>query len=231
MALILNIESATTMCSVALGRDGQLVDVMEVNDGYSHAENLAVFVDEILKKNHLRVSDLDAIAISEGPGSYTGLRIGVSLAKGLCYGGNVPLISVNTLQQMCMSPEVVKELNFRKDGLLCPMLDARRMEVYTAVYDVGLKAVLEPTNKILDETSYQEFLSTEPVIFFGNGSDKFKEISTNPSAYFVADVFPSATQMIGLSEMKFQQNQLEDVAYFEPFYLKEFQATTPRKLV
>lgn len=231
MALILNIESATTMCSVALGRDGQLVDVMEVNDGYSHAENLAVFVDEILKKNQFKVSDLDAIAISEGPGSYTGLRIGVSLAKGLCYGGNVPLIAINTLQQMCMHPDVVKELNYRKDGLLCPMLDARRMEVYTAVYDVGLKAVLEPTNKILDETSYQEFLSAEPVIFFGNGSDKFKEISTNPSAYFVADVFPSATQMIGLSEMKFQQNQFEDVAYFEPFYLKEFQATTPRKLI
>ena len=130
-----------------------------------------------------------------------------------------------------MHPDVVRELNFRKDGLLCPMLDARRMEVYTALYDVGLKAILEPINKILDETSYQEFLSTEPVIFFGNGSDKFKEISTNPSAYFVADVFPSAVQMIGLSEMKFQQNQLEDVAYFEPFYLKEFQATTPRKLV
>lgn len=231
MALILNIESATTMCSVALGKDALCIDSQEIDDGYSHAENLAVFVDEILKRNNLKVADLDAIAISEGPGSYTGLRIGVSLAKGLCYGGSVKLIAVSTLQQMCMHPEVVKELNFRKDGLLCPMLDARRMEVYTAVYDVGLKALLEPTNLILDEDSYQDHLKAEPVIFFGNGSDKFQEVMKKENAYFVKNVTPSAVQMVGLSEIKYLASEFEDVAYFEPFYLKEFQATTPRKLV
>jgi tRNA threonylcarbamoyladenosine biosynthesis protein TsaB len=231
MALILNIESATTMCSVALAKDALCIDSQEIDEGYSHAENLAVFVDEILKRNNLKVTDLNAIAISEGPGSYTGLRIGVSLAKGLCYGGNVKLIAVSTLQQMCMHPDVVKELNFRKDGLLCPMLDARRMEVYTSVYDVGLKVLLEPTNLILDETSYESFLAEEPVIFFGNGSDKFQDVTKSESAYFVKNVTPSAIQMVGLSELKYQASHFEDVAYFEPFYLKEFQATTPKKLV
>jgi tRNA threonylcarbamoyladenosine biosynthesis protein TsaB len=231
MALILNIESATTMCSVALAKDALCIDSQEIDEGYSHAENLAVFVDEILKRNNLKVTDLNAIAISEGPGSYTGLRIGVSLEKGLCYGGNVKLIAVSTLQQMCMHPDVVKELNFRKDGLLCPMLDARRMEVYTSVYDVGLKVLLEPTNLILDETSYESFLAEEPVIFFGNGSDKFQDVTKSESAYFVKNVTPSAIQMVGLSELKYQASQFEDVAYFEPFYLKEFQATTPKKLV
>lgn len=230
MALILNIESATTMCSVALGREGECMDVLEVNDGYSHAENLAPFAEQVLKRNNLSVSDLDAVSISEGPGSYTGLRIGVSLAKGLCFGGNVKLISVSTLQQMCLHPKVVAELNFRKDGLLSPMLDARRMEVYTAVYDVGLKAQLEPTNKILDDQSYAEYLALEQVLFFGNGSEKFRDVCQHPGAVFIENVFPSAGNMVALSEMKYQDQKFEDVAYFEPFYLKEFQATTPKKL-
>lgn len=231
MALILNIESSTTMCSVALGRDGECVDLLELNDGYSHAEKLAPFVHELLGKHELKATDLDAIAVSKGPGSYTGLRIGVSLAKGLCYSLSKPLIAVPTLETMCLHPAVRKEVNHYKDLLLCPMLDARRMEVYTAVYDIGLLRLEEVNAKILDTDSFSEFLEKEGVLFFGPGSDKFRDVVQSDSAYFADDVWPSAREMCGLSEGRFEAEAFEDVAYFEPFYLKEFMATTPKKLL
>lgn len=229
MALILNIESSTTVCSVALARDGEVSVHREVNDGYSHAEYLAVFVDEVLKEAKVSLNDLDAIAVSRGPGSYTGLRIGVSLAKGLCYGSGKPLIAVDTLQQMCLHPNVRKEIDFLKDPMLCPMLDARRMEVYCAMYDIGLKQVRPFEAVVLDEGSFEKEMSEDGVLFFGNGSDKFNGVTKNPSAYFAKDVWPSALQMAPLAEIKCSAGEFEDVAYFEPFYLKAFQGTTPKK--
>lgn len=229
MALILNIESSTTVCSVALGQNGETADLEELNDGFTHAENLAVFVERVLSRNDISVAELNAIAVSEGPGSYTGLRIGLSLAKGLCYAARLPLIGVPTLQAMCLHPDVKKELDYLKDAVMCPMLDARRMEVYTALYDFGLKQVKEPHAHLLTEESFSDFLSQDPVIFFGNGSEKFKPVLDNASAYFVDSVVPSAAYMSMLAELSFQESDFEDVAYFVPKYIKDVHTTTPKK--
>ncbi|MEZ4720606.1 MAG: tRNA (adenosine(37)-N6)-threonylcarbamoyltransferase complex dimerization subunit type 1 TsaB [Flavobacteriales bacterium] len=229
-SVILNIESSTTNCSVALGKAGQCIDLLEINDGYSHAEKLAPFVNDMLQKHNHSVSDLDAIAVSMGPGSYTGLRIGVSLAKGLCYSANKPLISVSTLQLMCLHPNVQKQLT-GKDSLLCPMLDARRMEVYSAVYDKDLNPVEEIRAKILDESSFEDLLEQGPILFFGTGSDKFKPVVNSPNATFVENIWPSAREMCSIAQSKLKINAMEDVAYFEPYYLKDFMATTPKKLL
>lgn len=228
---ILQIESSTTMCSVALAKDGQCVSERAINDGYSHAEQLAPFVDELLKENNIAAADLSAVAVGEGPGSYTGLRIGVSLAKGICFSANIPLIVVNSLELMCWHPAVRKELNLIKDALLAPMLDARRMEVYTAIYDVGLKAKLPVQPMILDEQSYASFLSEEAVLFFGNGAEKFQSISASPSARFIPDVWPVAAHMSALAFKRFEEAQFADLAYFEPAYLKPFQATKAKPLL
>ncbi len=231
MTKILCIESATTMCSAALAVDGEVLAHKELNDGYSHAERLAPFVDELLREQDWQVADLDAIAVSKGPGSYTGLRIGVSLAKGLAFAANKPLIAVDTLEQMCLHPLVQKELEYLKDPLLCPMLDARRMEVYAAVYDIGLMPQAETKPVILDDTSFETYLEKDAVLFFGNGSDKFKDVVHSPSAYFVADVWPDARQMAPLAQMAFDADRFEDLAYFEPNYVKPFQGTTPKPKV
>lgn len=229
MALILNIESATTMCSVALGKDGVCFDIEEVNDGYSHAEKLAVFADELLKRNDLSPSDLDAIAVSKGPGSYTGLRIGVSLAKGLCFGAEKPLIAIETLQAMCYHPKVKEAAAAMENALMCPMLDARRMEVYTALFDQNNDPITDVSPMILDETSFTEELQHHSIVFFGNGSEKFQSLCLAENSRFLNDIWPSASQMTLLSEKAYLEENYEDVAYFEPFYLKEFQATTPKK--
>lgn len=228
MGLILNIESATTMCSVAISKDGECLDYLEVDEGYTHAENLAPFVNEILERNQIDSKQLDAISVSKGPGSYTGLRIGISLAKGLAYGLSKPLIAVSTLKAMCLHPSVKKELDFLKDAMMCPMLDARRMEVYTAVYDFGLKEQMVPQALILEEDSYSEFLKDDPVIFFGDGSEKLRPLLNSKSAYFIDGVTPSARSMCMLSEIAFSDGQFEDVAYFQPDYLKEVYTTTPK---
>lgn len=225
MACILNIESSTTNCSVALGTEGICTDVRQVNDGYAHAEKLAPFVSELLRENKLRTEDLDAIAVSMGPGSYTGLRIGVALAKGLCYATGKPLIAVPTLEIMCLHPTVRAHQN----TLLCPMLDARRMEVYTAVYNHALTTVEAISAKILTEDSFTERLTNNPVLFFGPGAEKFKAVTQHPNARFADGVLPGAREMCALSYARFQEKQFENVAYFEPFYLKDFMATTPKK--
>ncbi len=217
MGLILCIETATTNCSVALGQNGKLVALKEDNSSnYSHAERLHIFIEEILKENDFSAKDLDAIAISKGPGSYTGLRIGVSAAKGLCFSLEIPLISVPTLTSLAMQ---VKE---EGNGLIIPMLDARRMEVYTAGFTATYDAVFETRAQILDPSAFQEELERGKVSFIGNGVEKFKEICSHGNAVFIEGKLPSAKEMIFLANEKFQREGFEDVAYFEPFYLKDF---------
>lgn len=231
MPLILNIESTTTACSVALANDGVVIAEEESNDGYSHAENLAVFVEKLLQRESLSTGDLDAIAVSQGPGSYTGLRIGVSLAKGLCYGAEKPLIAVDTLQQMCGHPSVVGVMKANENAWMCPMLDARRMEVYAAFYDHRFNEKRGAEAVVLDADTFAKELLERDIFFFGNGSDKFESVVASDRAHFIQDVWPSAGQMAPFSVLAFQQEQFEDAAYFEPFYLKEFQGTTPKKKV
>jgi tRNA threonylcarbamoyladenosine biosynthesis protein TsaB len=217
---ILCIETATTMCSVALGRDGQLLAAKELNAGYTHAENLTVFIEEVMKEAGIAFPALDAIAVSKGPGSYTGLRIGVSAAKGLCYALDRPLISVDTLYSMFSA---VSQLPGHGSPLYCPMLDARRMEVYCAVYDQQGRVVEPVSAKIIDENSFSDLLNERSMVFFGDGADKCKEaLSHHDHAAFIDNIYPTAKAMVPLAEEKFKKNQVESVAYFEPFYLKDF---------
>ena len=227
MALILNIDTTTEVCSVAIARDGRLVAMRENGEGLNHSTLLGVYVDEALREARLTVADLDAVAVSMGPGSYTGLRIGVSLAKGLCFGGGKPLIAVGTLNALAHA--AVERLGL--DALYCPMLDARRMEVYAAVFDRGERPVRDVEAVVVDENSFADLLAAGPVCFFGNGSDKARSVLTHPNARFVGGVTTSALNMMALSEQKFAARDFVDVAYFEPFYLKEFMATTPKRKV
>lgn len=220
MSYILNIETATKNCSVSLAKDGQTVLCKEIAEqGYSHAEKLHVFIEEILKEAGITVQDLKAIAISKGPGSYTGLRIGVSAAKGLCYALRIPLISVDTLQ-------VLAQKVTQNDGLIIPMIDARRMEVYSAVFDSNHKKIKEVQAEVLTENSYAD--ATEILYFVGDCQEKCKTVLAKENFVFLPEiVFPSANEMSPISFEKFTQNDFEDVAYFEPFYLKDFMLTKP----
>lgn len=217
MSTILCIETATTNCSVALSENGKVVDLKEdYNNQYSHAERLHLYIEEILKKNNISKSQLDAIAVSKGPGSYTGLRIGVSAAKGLCFALEVPLISVSTLDALAYQ---VKE----NKGFIVSMLDARRMEVYSAVYHTEDKKQLRETRaEVLDSKSFLEYLDKGIVYFIGDGVEKFKTISTHKNAIFIEEKLPSANEMCLLAEEKYKKSDIEDVAYFEPYYLKDF---------
>jgi tRNA threonylcarbamoyladenosine biosynthesis protein TsaB len=218
MAWIVCIETATKSCSVALARDGHLVAVKEeVSEQYSHSEQLTVSIEQLLQQEGLKVSDLDAIAVSSGPGSYTGLRIGVSTAKGLCYASDMPLISISTLEAMS---QLMKDKHSNKQ--LCPMIDARRMEVYSALFATDHRT--EVVAKIIDEDSFKDELAQGPLLFFGDGADKCQDILTHTNAHFELGVYPSAIGMIPLAQDKFQNQDFEDVAYFEPFYLKDFVA-------
>lgn len=229
MALILCIETATTMCSVALGRDGKVIASKELNSGYTHAENLTLFIEEALTQAKIKFSELDAVAVSKGPGSYTGLRIGVSSAKGLCYALEKPLISMSTLYSMFTIAQRLQTTNHQLQTLFCPMLDARRMEVYCAVYDENGKEVRPVAAEIIDENSFAELLNEHRMIFFGDGAEKCKAIlDHHDNAFFMDDVFPSARAMVALAEEKFSKKEFEDVAYFEPFYLKDFVGTTKK---
>lgn len=215
MTYILNIETATRNCSVSLAKNGETVLCREIAEqGYSHAEKLHVFIEEILKETGITVQDLKAIAISKGPGSYTGLRIGVSTAKGLCYALGIPLISVDTLQVLAQNVSV-------ENGLIVPMIDARRMEVYSAVFDANHNKIMEVQAEILTEESYADM--TETVYFIGDCQEKCQTVLTKDNFHFLPEiVFPSANEMSSLSFDKFNKNEFEDVAYFEPFYLKDF---------
>ena len=229
MSCILHIETSTEACSVAVSEDGLVEFKREDLQGPSHAVQLGVFVDEALSFVDSHAMPLDAVAVSCGPGSYTGLRIGVSMAKGICYGRDLPLIALPTLEVMCVPVLLQQELP--EDALLCPMIDARRMEVYAAVYDRALNVVREIGADIVDETSYLNFLEEHPVYFFGNGAAKCKEKITHPNAHFIDYVRPLARWMFPLAEKANVNRDFKDVAYFEPFYLKEFVASLPKKLI
>lgn len=229
MSCILHIETSTQVCSVALSEDGQCIFSKTDFEGPSHAVTLGVYVDEALSFADSHAIPLDAVAVSCGPGSYTGLRIGVSMAKGVCYGRDLPLIGLPTLEVMCVPILLNHELP--DDALLCPMIDARRMEVYAAIYNRALKPIRETAADIIDEHSYMTFLEEHPVYFFGNGAEKCKEKIQHPNAHFIEDIHPLAKWMFPLAEKAFAQGDFKDVAYFEPFYLKEFVASSPKKLL
>jgi tRNA threonylcarbamoyladenosine biosynthesis protein TsaB len=232
MAAILVIETSTEVCSVALTIDGNLTDLTESKEGQNHARLVTVFAEELLKRNNIKPAELVAVAVSKGPGSYTGLRIGVSTAKGICFALHIPLIAIGTLESMAR--HVInnrKLLNIPEDKptLFCPMIDARRMEVFSMLYDEdGL--VLKPiTAVIIDETFLSEELTENRVVFFGNGSEKCRQTVNSSNALFVSDVEASAKYMCDLVWQSYNKKQFEDVAYFEPFYLKDFIATVSKK--
>ena len=215
MALILCLETATKNCSVALSENGSVIAFKEVaTEGYSHAENLHVFIEAVMNQALKELQELDAIAVSKGPGSYTGLRIGVSAAKGLCYSLDIPLISLETLD--ILAEQVVE------DTVIIPMIDARRMEVYSSVYDAQKNRLRDTEAQILDEHSFLQRLSETKTTFIGDGVAKFKEICHHTNAVFITDALPSAKDMAQLAEIKHKKNDIEDVAYFEPYYLKDF---------
>ena len=218
MAIILNIETATKNCSVSLSKNGKTLFCKEQADqGYSHAEKLHVFIDEVIKECQVDINEINAVAVSKGPGSYTGLRIGVSAAKGLCYALNIPLIAIDTLEILASKVD-------QNDGLIVPMLDARRMEVYSAVFNQEKKIVSETKAEILDENSYAQV--NEKIYFLGDCQEKCKTVLTKSNFQFLPEIiFPSANEMSELSFQKFIAKEFEDVAYFEPFYLKDFLLT------
>ena len=227
MCTILSIETATPACSCALSRDGELLLSREDFRGQSHATLLGVFVDEIMKYVRKEGITLDAIAVSSGPGSYTGLRIGVSEAKGLSYGLDIPLIAIPT--PLVMAAMVAEREG--EDDLLCPMIDARRMEVYATFFNRTLETIRPTAADIVDGESYLDLLSRHKVHFFGNGADKCREVITHPHAHFLEDIHPLATGMVPLAEQAFNEKRFVDSAYFEPHYLKEFVATVARNKI
>jgi len=229
MCNILCIETATNVCSVVVGSGNEILFEIENTEGPSHASLLGVFVEEALvtiRRSNIR---LNAVAVSCGPGSYTGLRIGVSEAKGLCYGMGIPLIAIKTPE--IMAAKVLGTQDLPLGAVLCPMIDARRMEVYAAIYDQTLTIVRDIAADIVDNNTYSSYLDQNPVLFFGNGAEKCKEIIDHPNAVFVDNVYPSASAMVKLASEAYNINQFVDTAYFEPFYLKDFVATTPKKLL
>ncbi len=223
MSIILNIETATKNCSVSIAKNGEILAIKELNNGnYSHAEVLHPFIEDVLKEAKLSPKKIDAVAVSKGPGSYTGLRIGVSAAKGLCFAFDKPLISIDTLTSLSHAISI-------DEGLIVPMIDARRMEVYASVYNHNHQQIREIKAEIIDETSFLEYLKDTKVYFLGDGAEKCKSTITHTNAIFIADKFPSAEQMAQLSFDKYKKSDIENVAYFEPFYLKDFVVIPEKK--
>ena len=230
MSCILNIETSTDVCSVAISDNGQVIFNKEDHSGPNHAVKLGVFVDEALSFLDSHGLPLEAVAVSCGPGSYTGLRIGVSMAKGICYGRGVKLIAVPTLELMAV-PVLLGEHPEDENALIVPMLDARRMEVYAEVFDRALKVVRPIQADVVDADTYKEYLDKGSVYFFGNGAAKCMETINHPNAHLVKDIGPLAKNMAPLAEKRFAEGKFEDVAYFVPFYLKDFVAKMPKKLL
>ena len=225
MAIVLNIETATKNCSVCLSNGEEILSLVEFNEGqFSHAEKLHSFILDVLKQSKKSMQDIDAIAVSKGPGSYTGLRIGVSAAKGLCFALGKPLISISTLDSLSYIVDA------KKGEFIVPLLDARRMEVYSAVYDDQHIQIRDIQAEIIDGNSFSNYLNKGKVFMVGDGAAKCAEVIDHKNAKFLKDVFPSAKEMAKLSAIKYQHSEFEDVAYFEPFYLKDFIAGIPKKL-
>jgi len=231
MTLILNIETATETCSASLAENGKLIAVKENIDGQQHARLLTVFIDELFKETGYSFNELSAVAVSKGPGSYTGLRIGVSAAKGIAYAADIPLIAISTLQALTSSILNNIQIKIEPETWLCPMIDARRMEVYTAFYDIKNQLKKEISAEIIDEHSFEDILGTRKVIFFGNGALKCRQNIQSPNAIFIDHAICSARDMCSLSFTAWQNHDFVDVAYFEPLYLKDFVATVPRNLL
>lgn len=220
---ILNIETATKNCSVSIAKNGEVLIFKDINTGgYSHAEKLHPLIKSLLEQVNLSFTDLSAVAVSKGPGSFTGLRIGVSAAKGLCFALNIPLISVDTLFVLANSLKV-------NEGYIIPLLDARRLEVYTTAYSSDLEQLSPIEAKILNDNSYKDYLDKKPVYFVGDGVEKSKAICSHKNAHFIENIWPSASEMGILSFNKYKKSDIEDVAYFEPFYLKDFLITKSKK--
>lgn len=231
MSLILCIETGTDICSVGLSRDGKLVSLRESDEGRDHAKKVGVFVDELLRETGVAPDELSAVAVGMGPGSYTGLRIGVSFAKGLCYGLQIPLVAVGSLDSLVQVARedyqagIVDVANWQ-DAVLCPMVDARRMEVYTQMFDTSGKPLNEVKAEIIDETSFAEWRSGRQLVIFGNGAAKCQEVI--PDATYIK-VSPSARGLAMLAHQRFEAGKVEDIAYFEPFYLKDFVVIPSKK--
>ena len=229
MSCILSIETSTDVCSVAVSEDGACIYHEEDFSGPNHAERLGTYIDEALSFADSHAIPLDAVAVSCGPGSYTGLRIGVSMAKGICYAINLPLIAIPTLELLCVPVLLGHEME--DDALICPMLDARRMEVYAAIYNRALKPVRDIQADIVNADTYREWLDKHPVYFFGNGAAKCMETINHPNAHFIEGIKPMAKNMFPLAEKRIALQQYEDVAYFTPFYLKDFVAKPSKPLL
>lgn len=223
MTRILHIETSTKNCSVSIAENGVIAHLKELNSGgYSHAEKLHPFIQDCLHEGNFSFQDIHAISVGKGPGSYTGLRIGVSAAKGLCFANDIPMISINSLEILARS--------FNSDnGLIVPMIDARRMEVYSAIFDHDYRWVRETEAEIIDESSFSKQLEQSTVYFLGDGADKCKDVIKHSNAVFLENAFPSAKNMAQLSYQKFLNKDFEDVAYFEPYYLKDFVVTPQKK--
>ncbi|MGL5636154.1 MAG: tRNA (adenosine(37)-N6)-threonylcarbamoyltransferase complex dimerization subunit type 1 TsaB [Bacteroidales bacterium] len=229
MPTIIHIETSTEICSVALSHHGEVIFNKENHDGFSHATHLGLFLESAVRFAEEQGYGIDAVAVSCGPGSYTGLRIGVSTAKGFCYGRNIPLISIPT--PIVLAQAILQKEMTGKATVLCPMLDARRMEVYAAMYDLNLNPVREISAEIIDENSFAEERRENTILFFGNGAEKCKEALEDNKSLFLEDIHPLAKYMVVPAEEKFKKKEFEDIAYFEPFYLKEFVATTAKNKV
>ncbi len=223
LAYILNIESSTKNCSVSIAKNGKTIILKEQNTGnYSHAEKLHEFIKLVVDEAGIKLSELKAVAVSKGPGSYTGLRIGVSAAKGLCFALDIPLISVNTLKSLALTVSI-------SEGYVIPLLDARRMEVYSSVFDANNKEIREVKAEIISEDSFSDYIENQQVYLVGDGVDKCKGVITHNNVIFIDGKLPSANEMSSLSYEKYKKNDTEDVAYFEPFYLKDFVAIKSKK--
>lgn len=230
MAVILNIETSARRCSIAVSSDGMIVYHIESDGEMDHAVRLAPFVEKALDDLARREMSIDAVAVSIGPGSYTGLRIGLSFAKGFCFARNLPLITLSTLEILAVKG--MFSIREPEGGeLLIPLIDARRMEVYTAAYDFALKEVLKPCAKILDKDSYSDLLSENICVFIGDGVEKAETVIDNPNARFASSSEPVALDMVALAEKKFREKDFADVAYAVPFYLKEYNATVSKNKV
>lgn len=226
MALILNLETATKVCSVSLAKNGQEIKTIEIStDHFSHSENLNPFIESIFKNSEYQLNQIDVVAVSEGPGSYTGLRIGTSTAKGICYALDKPLIAIDSLKSLA---NLVQN---KTDYFLCPLFDAMRMEVYAAIFDSDLKTEFSTAPVVIESNSFEKFLSQRKVLFFGPGAAKCQLLIQHPNAVFDLSTQVSAKGMISLSENKFNEKDFVDVAYFEPFYLKDFIAGNSKKLI
>lgn len=228
MSRILHIETSTDVCSVCLASEGKIISTRETSIERSHASILTVFIEELLREFEMKKESLDAVAVSMGPGSYTGLRIGVSAAKGICYGAEIPLIAIPTLEAMCIGA-LKHRHTIQEDALLIPMIDARRMEVYMAVYNLQLKKIRDTSANIIDKDSFQDLRTVHKLYLFGTGAAKLKDTFSQSNIHFLDNIRLSSEYMVGIALERYKEKQFEDVAYFEPYYLKDFIATTPRK--